>query len=65
MRDLTSSFCSCSQTKKDTQESFTVLFSPKKLAGSFILQDVKLSPDSKMLKLLTFDNLLAPLRLPR
>ena len=38
------------------------LFSPKKLARLFILKEVKPSPESKMLKLLTFDKLLPPLR---
>ena len=38
--------------KKDTPENFTInlLFSPKKLAGLFILKDVKPSPDSRMIK---------------
>ena len=35
-------------SKKDTLESFIALFFP--------LKDVKPSPDSKMIKLLTFDN---------
>ena len=34
----------------------------KKLIRLFILKEVKLSPDSKMRKLLTFDNLFPPLR---
>ena len=37
-------------------------FSPKKLPRLFILKEVKPSPDSKMIKLLTFDNVLPPLR---
>ena len=48
--------------KKDILESFILLFSPKKLVQLFILKEVKPSPDSKMIKLLTFDNLLPPLR---
>ena len=48
--------------KKDILESFILLFSPKKLVRLFILKEVKPSPDSKMIKLLTFDNLLPPLR---
>ena len=54
--------CACSQKIKDTQESFIMLFSPKKLVRLFILKEVKPSPDSKMIKLLTFDNLFLPLR---
>ena len=48
--------------KKDILESFILLFSPKKLVRLFILKEVKPSPDSRMVKLLTFDNLLPPLR---
>ena len=54
-------FYSCSQ-KKTPQESFIVLFSPKTLSRLFTLKEVKPSPDSKMIKLLIFDNLFPPLR---
>ena len=37
-------------------------FSPKKLVRLFILKEVKPSPDSRIIKLLTFDNLFPPLR---
>ena len=56
---LTLSICACSP-KKDTSESFILLFFPQeKLVQLFIL---KPSPDSKMIKLLTCDNLSPPLR---
>ena len=42
--------------KKDTQESL------KKLVRLFILKEVKPSPDSKMVKLFTFDNYFPPQR---
>ena len=61
MRGLTSCFCACSQ-KKDTPDSFILRFFTKKLARLFILKEVKPSPDSRMIKLLTFDNLFPPLR---
>ena len=48
--------------KKDTPERFILLFSLKKLVRFFILKEVKPSPDGKMIKLLTFDNLFLPLR---
>ena len=38
-------------------ESFILLFWPKKLARLFILNEVNRSPDGKMMKLHTFDNL--------
>ena len=42
--------------KTDTPKSFSLLFkSPKKLVRLFILKQVKPSPDSRMIKLLTFD----------
>ena len=43
-------------------ESFIFLFFTKKLVLLFILKEVKPSPDNKMIKLLTFDNLFSPLR---
>ena len=49
--------------KKYTPESFILLFSPKQLVWLlFMLKEVKLSSDSKMIKLLTFDNLFPSLR---
>ena len=39
------------------------LFSPKKLVRLFILKEVKPSPESKMIKLLTFDYLFPPRRM--
>ena len=43
--------------KKDTPKSFNLLkFLPKKLMWLFILKEVKPSPDSKMIELLTFDD---------
>ena len=48
--------------KKDTPERFILLFfHQKKLVRLFILKEVKPSPDGKMIKLLTFDNLFPPL----
>ena len=41
----------------DTLESFTVIFSPKKLALLSLLKKIKPSPNRKMIKLLTYDNL--------
>ena len=53
--------CACSP-KKDTPESFILLFfSPKKLVQLFLLKEVKPSPDSKIIKLLTCDKLFPPL----
>ena len=48
----------CSQEKKkDFPERFILL-----LVRLFMLKEVKPSPDSKMITLLTFDNLFLPLR---
>ena len=47
--------------KKDIPESFILLFSPTKIVRLFIPKEVKPSPDSKMTKLLKFDNLFPPL----
>ena len=41
--------------RKDIPESSIILFSTKKLVRFFILKKVKASPDSKIIKLLTFD----------
>ena len=48
--------------KKDTPESVTLPFSPKKLVRLLILKKVKPSPNSKMIKRHTSDNLFPPLR---
>ena len=49
--------------KKDTrQASFYFFFPPKKLVRLSILNEVTSSPDGKMIKLLTFNNLFPPLR---
>ena len=48
--------------KKTTQKASFYFFSPKTLVRLFILKKVKPSPNSKMIKLLTFDNLFPPLR---
>ena len=48
---------------EDTPESIILLFfSPKMLLRLFILKEIKTSHDSKMIKLLTLDNLFPPLR---
>ena len=46
--------------KKETLESLLLFFSPKKLVRLFIVKEVKPFPDSKMINLLTFDNLFPP-----
>ena len=47
--------------KKNTpQKLHFTFFSQKKLARLFILKEVKLSPNGKMMKLHTFDNLFPP-----
>ena len=49
--------------KKDTrQASFYFSFPPKKLVRLSILNEVTSSPDDKIIKLLTFNNLFPPLR---
>ena len=48
--------------KKTPRGPSFYFFSPKKLVRSFILTEVKPSSDGTMIKLLTFDNLLTPLR---
>ena len=51
--------------KKDTPESFIFLsffFHQKKLIRLFILKEVKPSPDRRVKELLTFKNLIPPLR---
>ena len=50
--------------KKETprKASFSFFFVTKKLVRLFILKGVKPSPDSKMIKFLTIDNLFAALR---
>ena len=53
--------CVFSNKKTPGKPSFS-FFSPKKLVRLFILREVKPSPDSKIIKLLTFHNLFLPLR---
>ena len=48
--------------KIHTPESFIVLFHQKSQHGFFLLKEVKPSPDRKMVKLPTFENLFLPLR---
>ena len=48
--------------KTPRKASFCFFFSPKKLVQLFIPKEVQPYPDSKMIKLLTFDNLFLPLR---
>ena len=63
-RDLTSSFCAYSNSKqRHPGKLHFTFFSPKKLVRLFILKEVKPSPDSKMIKRLTFEqyNLFPPL----
>ena len=46
--------------KKHPPKASFYFFSQKKLARLFILKEVKLSPNDKMIKLHTFDNLFPP-----
>ena len=57
------SSCVLSEKLIETPEFFIELFLPEKLALLSILKEVEPSPNCKMLKLLTFDNLFPPLRL--
>ena len=54
-------FYACSQ-KKTSRKALFYFLSPKKLVRLFTLKDVKPSPESKIIKLLTFDNLFLLLR---
>ena len=47
--------------KTPWKTSFYSFFSPEKLVRLFILKEVKPSPDNKLIRLLTFDNLFPPL----
>ena len=47
--------------KKTPRKASFYFFTPKKLVRLFKLKDVKPSPDSKTIQLLTFDNLFPPL----
>ena len=47
--------------KKTPGNSSLYFFSPDKLALLSLLKEVKASPDCKIIKLLTFDNLFSPL----
>ena len=49
------------QEKRTPQKASFYCFSPKTLGQLFILEKVKPSPDTKMIKCLTFDNLFPPL----
>ena len=53
--------CVFSKKKKTPQKASFYFFSPKRLGRLFTLKKVKPSLDSKMIKLLTFDNLFPPL----
>ena len=48
--------------KQTPRNSSLYFFSPEKLALLSLLKEVEPSPDCKMLKRLTFDNLFPPLR---
>ena len=48
---------SCILKKIDTTGNFVVLFPPERLTRSFLLKEVKPSPERNMTKPLTFDNL--------
>ena len=48
-------------SKKLPRKASFYFFSPKKLVRLFILKEVKPSPDSKMIKRLTFDKFFPPL----
>ena len=61
LKGLTQVFARVLKKRHPGKLHFT-LFSPKKLVRLFIVKEVKPSPDSKMIKLLTFDNLIPPLR---
>ena len=52
----------CVLKKKPESFIFLFFFSSKNLVRLFIVKEVKPSPDSKMIKLLTFENLFLPLR---
>ena len=62
VRNLTKSFCACSQKKRHPRRLHFTFISPKKLVRLFILKGLKPSPDSRMMKFLTFDNLFPPQR---
>ena len=54
-------FLNSNKTPGRPLEIFNVLFSPERLSQLFLLE-VKPSPDHKIIKLLTFDNLFLLLR---
>ena len=54
-------FFTCCQ-KINTPEFFIILFLPEKVALLLLLEEFKTSPNCKMLKLPTIDNLFPPLR---
>ena len=49
-----------SSQKIISPESCIALFSPEKLERLFLLEEFEPSPDRKMIKLVTFDNLFPP-----
>ena len=55
-------FLNSNKTPGRQLEIFNVLFSPERLSQLFLLKEVKPSPDYKIIKLLTFDNLFLLLR---
>ena len=59
---LNLNFSAFSKKKERALKASFYCPSPTKLVRLFILKEVKPSPDGKMIKLLTFDNLFPPLR---
>ena len=55
-------FLNSNKTPGRQLEIFNVLFSPERLSQLFLWKEVKPSPDHKIIKLLTFDNLFLLLR---
>ena len=62
VRDLTLIFFCVFSKKIHPGKLHFTFFSPEKLVQLFILKEVQRYLDSKMIKLLTFDNLFPPLR---
>ena len=60
-QDLDIRFLFVFSQKVDSRKASLYLFSPKKLARLFLMKDVKISPDRKVIKFLPFDNLFPPL----
>ena len=55
-------FMNSNKTPRRQLEIFNVLFSPERLSQLFLLKEVKPSPNHKIIRLLTFDNLFLLLR---